>query len=190
MIKKKKYEYLKTGVELMPRCTRVMAKKLGWAPQQVEDISLAGSMHDIGKIGIPDRILTKPGKLTPGELEIMKNHTKIGAKILEGSDIPLLQMAKEIALCHHEKWDGSGYPQGLVGEAIPESARIVTIADVFDAIICTRVYKAAEPVEKVVAFMKNEKGKAFDPKMIEYFLCVLPEFDRIRQEFPGTIPNP
>ncbi len=133
-----------------------MAKKLGWAPQQVEDISLASSMHDIGKIGIPDRILTKPGKLTPEELEIMKNHTKIGAKILEGSDIPLLQMAKEIALCHHEKWDGSGYPQGLVGEAIPESARIVTIADVFDAITCTRVHKAAEPVEKVVSTARRQ----------------------------------
>jgi len=160
--------------------------EVGWDRQQSDDIRVAATMHDIGKIGTPDSILQKPGKLTPQEYEIMKSHTEIGAKILEDSDVPLLQMAREIALCHHEKWDGSGYPRGLAGEAIPQSARIVTIADVYDALVHKRVYKTAKSEENTVAIMTGKLKPSFDPEILKCFLDLLPAFNRIRREFPGT----
>lgn len=166
--------------------SEALAKALGWEPQQADDIRIAASMHDIGKIGIPDKILSKAGKLTSEEFEIMKKHTEIGAKILEGSDIPLLQMAKEIALGHHEKWDGSGYPRGLTGKAIPESARIVAIGDVYDALVHSRIYKPAKPEANALVTMTHGNGKHFDPKIFECFLRILPTFRIIRQEFHGT----
>lgn len=163
-----------------------LALEIGWERQQSDDIRVASTMHDIGKIGTPDRILQKPGKLTSQEYEIMKAHTEIGAKILDGSDVPLLQMAKEIALCHHEKWDGSGYPRGLAGEDIPQSARIVSIADVYDALVNKRVYKTAKSEDETVAIMTGELRTSFDPKILASFLALLPVFNRIRREFPGT----
>ena len=166
--------------------SEALAKAIGWQGQQVDDIRVAATMHDIGKIGIPDSILRKPGKLLPQEYEIMKTHTEIGAKILEDSDVPLLQMAKEIALCHHERWDGSGYPQGLVREAIPQSARIVAIADVYDALVNDRIYKTAESEEKAVAIMSKEHRTSFDPEILGCFFRLLPDFCRIREEFSGT----
>jgi response regulator RpfG family c-di-GMP phosphodiesterase len=137
-------------------------------------------MHDIGKIGIPDRILLKAGKLTDAEFSIMKRHTEIGAKMLEHSRISSLDMAAEIALCHHERWDGSGYPLGLSGEDIPLAARITTIVDVYDALVHERVYKLALSEEETIAMMIEQRGKHFDPDLLDLFMSLLPVMRRIR----------
>ncbi|MDA2938656.1 response regulator [Acidobacteria bacterium AH-259-A15] len=159
-----------------------LAEALGWEPGRVEDIRLAATMHDIGKIGIPDGLLLKTDKFTAEELEVVKKHTEIGARILESSDIPLLQMAEEIVLCHHEKWDGSGYPEGLAGEEIPESARIVAIVDAYDALTELRAYHPARCEEKVLAMMTEDRGKHFDPRIFDCFLRLVPELCRIRKQ--------
>jgi len=130
----------------------------------------AAPLHDIGKVGVPDAILNKPGQLTDEEYEIMKNHTIIGQSILSNSDKPLIQLASEIAGGHHEKFDGTGYPLGLKGESIPLSARIVAIADVFDALISKRIYKDPWSDEKIINYFKKEEGKHFDPFLIALFL--------------------
>lgn len=130
----------------------------------------AAPLHDIGKVGVPDAILNKPGTLTGEEYEVMKNHTLIGQSILSNSDKPLIQLASEIAGGHHEKFDGTGYPLGLKGEDIPLSARIVAIADVFDALISQRVYKDSWSNDKIIEFFKKEKGKHFDPFLVAIFL--------------------
>jgi len=133
-------------------------------------------LHDIGKVGIPDRILLKPGRLTPEEFEIMKTHTTMGYDAINkaqqrvGTPVPFLELAKEIALSHQEKWDGSGYPQGLAGDAIPLSARLMAVADVYDALISRRVYKPAMPHEKAVAIIREGRGQHFDPDMVDAFL--------------------
>jgi len=163
-----------------------LAKAVGWSQSQIDDIFVAATMHDIGKIGIPDYILQKSGKLTPQEYEIMKNHTEIGATILEGSDVPLLKMAKDIAMFHHEKWDGSGYPNGLRGESIPLCARIVSIADVFDALVSQRVYKSAGSESNAVDAMTTEMRAFFDPEIFECFIELLPTFQRIREDVSGS----
>jgi HD-GYP domain-containing protein (c-di-GMP phosphodiesterase class II) len=137
-------------------------------------------MHDIGKIGIPDAILRKPGALSEQEFRIMQDHTIIGARMLGDSDIPLLCMAREIALGHHEKWDGRGYPKRLVAEQIPIAARIVSIVDVYDAMVHRRVYKPAIPEIEVLAAMEQAAGRDFDPKLFEVFLAVLPAIRAIR----------
>ncbi|MEW6351841.1 MAG: HD domain-containing phosphohydrolase [Thermodesulfobacteriota bacterium] len=160
----------------------VVARVLGWGERRANDIKLAAPMHDVGKIGIPDRILRKAGRLTREEYEIMKKHTLIGARILEGSNVPLLELARDIALTHHEKWDGSGYPQGLAGEGIPEEGRIVGVVDVYDALVHKRVYKEAFPEDKAIAIMCEAKGSHFDPHMLDAFLRVLPEMRRIRED--------
>ena len=157
-----------------------MAGELGWEPEAVDDIRLAAPMHDVGKIGIPDRILQKPAKLTPSEFEIMKTHTSIGGRILDNPDVPLLQMAKEIALSHHEKWNGSGYPSGLVGEAIPEAGRIVAVVDVYDALVYDRVYRAALPEEQALSMINAGNGTHFEPRMVDCFMSLLPAIRRIR----------
>lgn len=158
----------------------VLAERFGWSGKDVEDLRVAAPMHDVGKIGVPDHILLKPAKLTDDEFEVVKQHTVIGAGILDGSDVPLLSMAKDIALSHHERWDGSGYPAGLAGEAIPASARMVAVADVYDALVHRRVYRDAVPEDEAIAHMEQDKG--FDPKVFDCFVHVLPEFRRIRQE--------
>ena len=140
-------------------------------------------MHDIGKIGIPDAILLKNGKLDPDEWAIMKTHAQIGADILSDGDTDLLQMAAEIALSHHEKWNGSGYPNGLSGEAIPISGRITAIADVFDALTSERPYKKAWSVEKSVELIKSESGEHFDPTIVEHFLEVLPKILELKDRY-------
>jgi len=160
----------------------VMARELGWDAQAVDDIRIAAPMHDVGKIGIPDRVLQKPGKLTPEEFEIIKTHTLIGGTILDDPDIPLLRMAKEIALAHHEKWDGSGYPSGLSGEAIPETGRIVAVVDVYDALVNDRCYRPALPEEEALSILSDGRGKHFDPRMLDRFFGLLPQFRRIREE--------
>lgn len=132
-------------------------------------------MHDIGKIGIPDRVLLKPGKLDDDEFRMMQKHTTIGAEILGEHDSPLLFMARTIALTHHEKWNGKGYPHGISGEAIPLAGRITAVADVFDALTSERPYKKAWPVEEAVALMQSEAGEHFDPVLIEKFNHLLPQ---------------
>lgn len=142
-------------------------------------------LHDIGKVGIQDHILLKPGKLTPEEFEVMKTHTTLGAAVIAraeaqcGSDQSFLSCAREIAQFHHEKWDGSGYPEGRAGDAIPLSARLMAIADVYDALVSRRIYKPAFPHEQAVRIITAERGRHFDPDMVDAFLMVEHEFDAI-----------
>lgn len=158
-----------------------LARALGWEARAVDDIRLAASMHDVGKIGIPDTILLKPGKLTGEEFEVIKTHAEIGALMLGASDIPLLQLAAEIAHSHHEKWNGFGYPRGLAGKDIPQSARIVAVADVYDALVHERVYKPALPEQEALAIITEQRGQHFDPEVVDAFLTLVPEFRRIRE---------
>lgn len=156
------------------------------ASMSEEDLDLllnASPMHDIGKIGVPDQILLKPGKFEPEEWEIMKTHAQIGADILSGDDSPMMAMAREIALTHHEKWDGSGYPNGLKGESIPLVGRISAIADVFDALTSARPYKKAWEVDAAVDYIKEQSGKHFDPQLIEYFIENLSEIVSIKEKY-------
>ena len=150
-----------------------LASAIGQSEQQVEMLRLAAPLHDIGKIGIPDRIFLKAGKLTPEEFEIMKSHTTVGGEILGRSPLPILQLARQVALSHHERWDGSGYPQAIAGEMIPLTARIVAVVDVFDALTHARPYKEAWPVEKAIDTIKKESGRHFDPTLVEAFLRIL-----------------
>ncbi len=160
----------------------MMAKELGWKEEEVDKIRLAAPMHDLGKIGIDDGILRKPGKLTAQEFEEMKKHTTIGAKILQGSEVPLIRLAEEIALSHHEKWDGSGYPHGLAGDDIPPSGRLVAVADVYDALVHNRVYKQAYSEDKALGIMEEGRGRHFCPEVLQVFLDLHPEMRRIRNE--------
>jgi putative two-component system response regulator len=168
----------------MSKISALLAERIGWASEDCELMLHASPMHDIGKIGIPDQILLKPGKLTPEEWEIMKTHVDIGADILSDSDTDLLVLGRSIALSHHEKWDGSGYPNGLAGEAIPMEGRIVAMADVFDALTSERPYKKAWPVEAAVDYMQNQAGAHFDPALLAVFMDALPEIMQIRAEHP------
>ncbi|OGQ97216.1 MAG: response regulator [Deltaproteobacteria bacterium RIFOXYD12_FULL_57_12] len=163
-----------------------LARVLGWGQAEIDNIRVAAPMHDVGKIGIPDSILLKPGKLTPEEFATMKTHTVIGANILGHSKVPLLKLASTIALSHHEKWDGSGYPNGLRGEDIPMSARIVAIADVYDALVYDRVYRPAFLEEEALRIMQEESGSHFDPSIFACFLSALPVFREIRKDISET----
>ncbi len=164
----------------MARFSRVIAETLGLDEAECESIELAAPMHDIGKIGIPDQILLKPGKLTPEEFEIIKEHTVIGYEILKGSPSKYLKMGAEIALGHHEKFDGSGYPYGLAGEDIPMSARIVAVADVFDALTSSRCYKPAWSDQDALGLLLSESGKHFDPQCVDAFLSQITRIREIR----------
>lgn len=167
----------------MSHMSRLLAHTIGWTDADCDLMLHASPMHDVGKIGIPDAILLKPGKFEPAEWEIMKTHATIGANLLDGDDSSLMRMAHAIAIGHHEKWDGSGYPNGLVGAAIPQSARIVALADVFDALTSQRPYKKAWPIEDAVTLIKEGSGSQFDPALVEVFLARLPEILMIRQRF-------
>lgn len=160
----------------------LVAQQLGWTLEQVENIRLAAPMHDIGKIGVPDAVLRKPGRLTPAEFEIIKTHTVVGRDILGGSSFAMLQMAEEIAHGHHERWDGGGYPRGLAGANIPEEARIVALADCYDAMSCDRVYRQAMTQDEVLAIMAQGRGSHFDPRLYDVFMGVLPQIQRILAE--------
>jgi HD-GYP domain-containing protein (c-di-GMP phosphodiesterase class II)/CHASE1-domain containing sensor protein len=164
--------------------SEVLARAAGWSSAEAECLRQAAPMHDVGKIGIPDAILKKPGKLTPEEFEVMKTHTLIGAKMLSGSDVPLLKMAREIALNHHERWDGQGYPHGLVGQDIPESARIVSIADVFDAMTHDRVYQRARSEDEAMTVLRQGAGAQFDPLLLAHFFLHISDVRRILLENP------
>jgi putative two-component system response regulator len=167
--------------------SEMLAKAAGWSTPDAEDLRLAAPMHDVGKIGIPDAILRKAGKFTEDEFEIMKSHTVIGASMLAGSKIPMLQVAREIALNHHERWDGSGYPAGLSGYAIPESARIVAIVDVFDALTHNRRYRAMLPEAEALDIMQRGAGAHFDPLLLALFFSLLPEAHRVNSEHPDDV---
>jgi len=168
----------------------LLSKKIGWSVEDVDNMRIASTMHDIGKIGIPDNVLLKPGKLSDDEYEVMKQHPIIGGKMLENSNARMINLAHEIALCHHEKWDGSGYPYGIAGADIPMSARIVAIADVYDALVHKRVYKP--PIAEIAALdiMRSSRGRHFDPDLFDVFLDSLDEFREIAsydgsEQFPG-----
>jgi putative two-component system response regulator len=143
---------------------------------------MAAPMHDIGKIGIPDAILRKPGKLNQQEFEIMKTHSLIGARMLSGSDSPVLQMAEQIAYAHHEHWDGGGYPLGLVGNQIPACARLVAVVDVYDALTHARVYRPAMSEEDALAMIEAGRGTHFDPRCVSTFMEILPLIRQISSD--------
>ncbi len=170
-------------VSRMSQCSARLAELAGMNKERVDMIRHASKMHDIGKIGIPDHVLLKPGRFTDEERAIMEHHPVIGARILTGLHTPLTVLARSITLTHHEKWDGSGYPNRLAGKSIPLEGRIVAICDVFDALLSSRPYKEAWPMEKVVTFMHEQAGTHFDPELVALFLRHLDEFIRIRDEF-------
>ncbi len=166
-----------TGAHLnrMSRTCELLAQRSGMGPERAQLIRIASPMHDIGKIAVSDEILHKPGKLTPTDWDEMRKHPLIGSEILSGSESELLQLGGLIALTHHERWDGSGYPHGLTGEAIPIEGRIVALADVFDALTSERPYKPAFDVDHAVGLMRDERGRHFDPEYLDLFLTVVDE---------------
>lgn len=167
----------------MSQFSEVLARSLGWSKADCDLMLNASPMHDIGKIGISDSILLKPGKFEPAEWEIMKTHSAIGAELLAGDETRLLKLAYEIALTHHEKWDGSGYPQGLAGRSIPQSGRIVAVADVFDALTSERPYKKAWALDDAIAYIQENAGSHFDPEVVEHFQRCLNEILEIRNQY-------
>lgn len=162
----------------------LIAREAGLDDEQCRLIREASPMHDLGKIGVPDEVLRKPGKLTPQECALVKQHSNIGADILRGGTTPIVRMAEVIARWHHERWDGTGYPDGLKGEEIPLPARIVAIADVFDALTSRRPYKEARPMIKAVEAIRSLAGTHFDPRLVECFLSVLPEVAEVMERYP------
>ena len=151
-----------------------LGRRLGLSEAQLEELAHATPLHDLGKIALPLALLNKPGRLTPEETEIVRMHTVIGHRILDGSDWPLIRCAARIALSHHECWNGRGYPHGLAGAAIPFDVRIVAIADVYDALRSARAYKAAWSEEQVVDELRRLRGMQFDPEILDVFLDQLP----------------
>ena len=170
-------------VKRVAEYSKILALKYGLSEYDVELLRQASPMHDIGKVGIADNILNKPARFTPEEFEIMKTHSSLGYEMLKSSQRPLLKLAATVAYQHHEKWDGSGYPQGLKGEQIDIAGRITAIADVFDALESHRCYKEAWADEKIFTLFKEEKGKHFDPKLVDIFFENLDEFLKIRDSF-------
>ena len=183
------YKDNETGMHVirMSYYARQLALAAGFSEAQAEDLLNAAPMHDVGKIGIPDAILQKPGKLDEAEWQVMRSHAEIGAAIIGEHAGGLLKMARTIALTHHEKWDGSGYPNGLKGEEIALEGRIVAIADVFDALTSERPYKRAWTVEEAIATMRRDSGVHFDPELIELFIANLPVMLEIKAQWkePG-----
>ncbi|MBK1717557.1 HD domain-containing phosphohydrolase [Thiocystis violacea] len=181
------YNDTDTGVHIwrMGAYARELASALGWTSSACDELERAAPMHDTGKIGIPGEILRKPGKLDEREWEVMKRHTRIGHEILARSNAPIFRLAAEIALRHHEKWDGGGYPDALAGEAIPECARIVAVADVFDALTMKRPYKDAWPIERAIATMRESSGSHFEPRLIECFVDIRARILEVKAEWDG-----
>lgn len=170
-------------VKRMSHICGLLASKRGLGKDFSTLLLYASTMHDVGKIGIPDSILLKPGKLSYEEWQVMQQHPKIGARIIGDHDSSIISLARETALYHHEKWDGTGYPHGIAGDKIPVSARIAAISDVFDALTSARPYKQAWPVEKAVEEIKEESGKHFEPIMVELFVENLPEIIEIKNHY-------
>jgi len=185
------YRDNETGLHIirMSNISALLGKAAGLSDYECDLLLNASPMHDIGKIGIPDQILLKPGKLDAREWEIMKTHARIGADILAGEDSDLLTLAHDIALMHHEKWDGSGYPQGLKHDETVLQGRIVALADVFDALTSERPYKHAWPVDEAVTYIREQSGKHFDPLLVENFMAILPEIIEIGEKFAEPDPD-
>ncbi|WP_422909343.1 response regulator [Pseudomonas sp. MAC6] len=179
------YKDNETGLHVirMSHFSKVLALAAGFSEAAAEELLNAAPMHDIGKIGIPDAVLRKPGKLDEQEWAVMRQHVEIGARIIGEHASGLLRTAQRIALSHHEKWDGTGYPNGLSGEDIPLEGRIVAIADVFDALTSVRPYKAAWSVEDAVGLLREESGKHFDPQLVELFIQQLPLILEIKERW-------
>lgn len=184
------YRDNETGMHVirMSRLSAKLAQEIGLPPEECQLILQASPMHDVGKIGIPDEILLKPGKLNDEEWVIMKKHPEIGAEILSGSHSKVMQMAESIAMTHQERWDGSGYPRQLKGEEIPLTGRIVAICDVFDALTSKRYYKEAFSIEKSMEIIEEGSGKDFEPLLVSAFKKALPKMIRIVQELPDDEP--
>ncbi len=181
-----------TGAHIlrMSHLSALLARRLGWPDGDCELMLNASSLHDVGKIAIPDSILLKPGPLTADERTIMETHTVKGAAILQSSDNEMIRMAAEIAVSHHEKWDGSGYPHALKSDAIPESARIVAVADVFDALTSRRPYKTAWTIDRAVHYLRQQSGLHFDPAVVDAFCASIDDALDIRQQFLDEVePN-
>jgi len=185
LCKAAEYRDPETGAHIlrMAHYSELIARGLGLPLEAQELLLEAAPMHDIGKVGIADHILLKPGRLTPDEFEIMKQHAIFGYEILKGSSSRVLQAGAEIARAHHEKFDGSGYPNALKGEAIPVFSRIVAVADVFDALTSERPYKKAWPLEQACDFLKSNSGSHFDPVCVTSFLAQWDQVLKIRQHF-------
>jgi putative two-component system response regulator len=181
------YNDTDTGAHIwrMAAYASALARACGWSVERSAQLELAAPMHDTGKLGIPQTILRKPGPLDDDEWAVMKTHPRIGYDILSMSEAPVFRLAAEISLRHHEKWDGSGYPDGLAGTAIPESARIVALADVFDALSMQRPYKEPWSVDKIVDHLRAGAGVHFDPELVLIFCKVLPELLDIQMRWAG-----
>lgn len=174
-----------TGLHVirMSLFSQLIAREAGFSEDYADDLLNAAPMHDIGKIGIPDAVLLKPGRLDQDEWQIMRQHAEIGARIIGEDGSRLLRMARDIALYHHEKWDGSGYPYGLSGTDIPTEARIVALADVFDALTSERPYKKAWSIDDASALIREESGRHFDPELVEVFFRCLPQILQARAQW-------
>ena len=179
------YKDNETGLHVirMSHYARLLGEAYGLDEQAADDLFVAAPMHDIGKIGIPDRILQKPARLEAEEWEVMRTHPTIGANIIGDHESGMLKVACEVALCHHEKWDGSGYPRGLKGKEIPLAGRIVAVADVFDALTSVRPYKPAWPLEEACDWLRAQRGLHFQPELVDLFLEQLPAIQEIMQRW-------
>jgi len=174
-----------TGMHIirMSIACEILTRAMGMSEQFAQNMLEASPLHDLGKIGIPDNALLKNGKLNGDEWLIMKTHTTIGFDLLKDHASEIVVLAQSIALNHHEKWDGSGYPNGLKGDKIPIEARIAAICDVFDALTSARPYKKPWPIEDVVAFIKENSGSHFDPKITDVFIRIIPELVKLSKEY-------
>lgn len=176
-------------VQRMSHYSYLLARAADLDAPTTELLFRAAPLHDVGKIGIPDRILLKPGPLTDDEFDLVRRHPEIGAAILGGRESALMSLARTVALTHHERWDGSGYPQGLAGESIPLAGRIVAIADVFDALTSERPYKAPWSTDAAIGWMREQRGRHFDPWLLDRFLDIQPEILAIKLKFADR-PSP
>jgi putative two-component system response regulator len=183
------YKDNETGLHVirMSHYCRLIAQAAGWDDDDADLLLNASPMHDVGKIGIPDSILQKPGKLDNDEWTVMKRHPVMGAAIIGEHKSPLLQLARTIALTHHEKWNGAGYPHGMQGDEIPLAGRIVAIADVFDALTSERPYKNAWPVDEAAALIQQEAGQHFDPALVPLFMDILPRMVECKEAYAEDI---
>lgn len=163
------------------RYCELISQRLGWPQERCESLRVASELHDVGKVAIPDRILRKPGKLTAAELDVMRSDTRVGYELLIDAHADVMRLAATIALTHHERWDGGGYPQGLSGEAIPPEGRVVAVADVFDALPSDRVYRPAFPVGIVVGMMRPERGAHFDPEPLDAMLAIFDQIESVKR---------
>lgn len=170
-------------IERIGRYSQIVGMAMHLQPGVVDLLLHAAPMHDVGKLGIPDSILLKPGPLSQEERVIMNTHTTIGGQILSGSSSPVIQMGEKVALTHHEKWSGGGYPHGLAGDQIPLEARICSVVDFFDALTMDRPYRKAVPNDEVVEMIVSESGASFDPRVVEVFLDVRPDIEAIQGEY-------